>query len=601
MMKSLQSLQKRLTLFLLLPVAVMLFAVGLVGFRYARQKMLDQWREAAILRLERAAHQVDMRLNRPKQWLEIFSSQAGGNRNAQARSTILQALENLDGVARVSLTWYQADEPAGMNRSRAGECMEMGSHMLHSSMRDFHHARVTLPRYDAAADHETVTLISELEDEVGHPLGQLAVVLRFEYLMKGILDAQLWQPHQAFLLADGGRVLAGSLPQRNTLPFGQERRIEQETLRRMAAGDSGTVMGPGYPPKEISGFYRLKEAPWTLVVIAPGKVILSPIYQFRNTYFTIGTVIILLILVFIRVVGSRTVAAIQAVSQAARGIAEGRFGSPLPVTSRDEIGELTKSFNTMVAQLEDRLRLKRALDLAMELQQTLLPAAAVRCGTLDVAGKSLYCDETGGDYYDFFDFPELGPGRMGVAVGDVVGHGLDAALLMTTARAMLRSRLTQPGSLAQSVADVNRLLCRDTAKSGGFMTLFVALLDGAARRVTWVRAGHDPAMVYDPGNDTFHQLRGTGMALGVDPQTGCSENRFEPLQAGQVLLIGTDGIWDTRNPADAVFGKQRLQQILRAQHTRGAREIITAIVDALADFRQGAPQEDDVTLVIVKA
>ena len=102
---------------------------------------------------------------------------------------------------------------------------------------------------------------------------------------------------------------------------------------------------------------------------------------------------------------------------------------------------------------------------------------------LDIAGRSLYCQETGGDYFDYIPLADPAGGlRLCVAVGDVVGHGISAALLMTTVRALLRGRLDQPGSIAEAVCDVNRLLCQDTAASGSFVTLF--LLEVGLRRRT---------------------------------------------------------------------------------------------------------------------
>jgi len=155
-------------------------------------------------------------------------------------------------------------------------------------------------------------------------------------------------------------------------------------------------------------------------------------------------------------------------------------------------------------QLKERLRLKEAMDLAVEVQQNLLPASPPSVPGLDIAGRSLYCQETGGDYFDYIFRPgATGRPRWCVAVGDVVGHGISAALLMTTVRALLRSRLDQAGPMAAAVGDVNRLLCRDTASSGGFVTLFLLEVNPATGGLEWVRAGHDPALMYRAAADDF--------------------------------------------------------------------------------------------------
>ena len=199
-------------------------------------------------------------------------------------------------------------------------------------------------------------------------------------------------------------------------------------------------MSSGLFPSEVSGYYRLKEAPWTLIMIAPGKQILSSIIRFRLYYFVTGTAFIFVILLLIKLIMGRTVSSIKALSDTANRVARGDFVTLAPSKTKDEVGELIHSFNTMVVQLEERIRLKDAMNLAMEVQQNLLPQKPLQIKNMDIVGKSIYCDETGGDYFDFFQFPVLGPGKVGIAVGDVVGHGISAALLMTTARAFFAKR-----------------------------------------------------------------------------------------------------------------------------------------------------------------
>ena len=333
---------------------------------------------------------------------------------------------------------------------------------------------------------------------------------------------------------------------------------------------------------------------------APGRKILAPIGRFRSYYLVTGTIFIFVILLLIRLVTGRTVSSIKEVSNAAENIAQGDYTASLPVRSQDEVGQLIRNFNTMTSQLQERMRLKEAMGLAMEVQQSLLPREAPRIEGFDIAGQSIYCDETGGDYYDFMEFSELGHERVGVAVGDVAGHGIAPALLMTTVRALLRSRIIQPGGLAQMITDVNRLLCIDTSESGNFMTLFFMLMDSDNREVQWVRAGHEPAVVYDPSTDSFSELYGDGIALGIDETWSFQENRQELWSDSQIVLIGTDGIWETENPQGEGFGKKRLMEIIRQHKNRSSEEIVQAITDALAIHRDTAPQQDDVTMVVIK-
>jgi len=185
-------------------------------------------------------------------------------------------------------------------------------------------------------------------------------------------------------------------------------------------------------------------------------------------------------------------------------------------------------------------------------------------------------------------------------VGDVTGHGIEAALLMTTDRALLRSRVQQPGSLAQVIKDVNRHLTADLYESGRFMTLFYMTIDPASGRLTWVRAGHDPAILYDPATERFEELRGDGMALGVDKNWQYVENRKEDLAPGQIIFLGTDGIWETQNSRGRRFGKKSVNTVLSQNASFSAEEIITRMVNELDNYRGNQEPEDDITLMVIK-
>jgi sigma-B regulation protein RsbU (phosphoserine phosphatase) len=160
--------------------------------------------------------------------------------------------------------------------------------------------------------------------------------------------------------------------------------------------------------------------------------------------------------------------------------------------------------------------------------------------------------------------------------------------------------MSKPGTLAEIIQDVNTLLCLDTRRTDTFMTLFLLLLDTQSHEIRWVRAGHDPALVYEASQDTFHELQGQGTALGVDGSVSFMEYEFIGWREDQVLLVGTDGIWETENPQGEPYGKERLRSLVRVHHERPAAEIIDSILASLADFRQTAPQLDDITLVVVK-
>lgn len=601
-----KSLQQRLLIFMIFPVALLLIGMGIVGYVYAKNRMLAQWEEAAILKLQRAAHQVDMRLSRTKEWIKVFHKTGQAKNPGLIHEWIIEQLKKIEGVAHVNLTW-EHHEKRTMMHIKAGHKMDKPSHQKimadEERMIHFHGSiisEITPPHYDALVQNETISLASNLQNEEGLTIGRLEVSLYFEYLIKNIVESGWWQSHKAFLVDNTGKILVSTTSEERLKFADNKNPLEQRTLYGIMSMSYGTFIGTGTFPSEVSGFYKLQQAPWNLVMIAPGKSILTSLFKFRMYYFVVGLVFILLILLLIRFVSGRTVNSIKEISDAADRIAKGEFNQTLLVKTEDEVGELTRSFNSMMQQLDERIRLKEAMDLAMEVQQNLFPQQSLQVFGLDISGKSIYCDATGGDYIDFIQFSELGQGKIGIVVGDVVGHGIAAALLMTTTRALLRCRLTQPGSLSQIMNDVNRILCFDTSESGSFVTMFFMLFDPSNNCFQWIRAGHDPAILYDTSKDSFEDLDGKGAALGVDEQLYFQEYTYEEWNEDQIILIGTDGIWETSNLAGEMFGKKRVKEILRKHSESSAQEIIDTITDELAIFRQEAIQDDDITLAVIK-
>lgn len=283
-----------------------------------------------------------------------------------------------------------------------------------------------------------------------------------------------------------------------------------------------------------------------------------------------------------------------------KDVRSGRLNRRVSVRSNDEIGYVGDVINEMTVGLRERERLHRSLELAREVQQSLLPRFAPRAVGIDIAGRSIYCDQTGGDYFDFLTVDQGEEKKIGLLVGDVSGHGVSSALLMATARAFLRLRSFLPGGIAQVVNDVNLQLARDVEDSGQFMTLFYLVIEPAKAALRWVRAGHDPALFYDPHRDTIEELRGSGLALGIDESWQYREEVRAGLSKGQIILIGTDGIWESRNREGEMFGKKALYNLIRENAAASAAEILDQIVLSVRRFQKGFEPEDDLTLVVVK-
>ena len=265
-------------------------------------------------------------------------------------------------------------------------------------------------------------------------------------------------------------------------------------------------------------------------------------------------------------------------------------------TLRDDSGNVIGN----MAFVTDMTEHKKALALAGEVQKSLLPQDQPHVQGLDIAGRNVSCDEIGGDYFDFLWRRDAKKGPFSFVVGDISGHGVDSALLMTTARAFLRMRASQPGSISEIITAMNRHLSRDILETGRFMTLFYLTIDPAKNRIEWVRAGHDPALIYDPGRDDFTELKGSGVALGVNEDFEYQENSMDGLNNGQIIAMGTDGIWEAVNSQGEMFGKERFRNIIKENAGAGSEAILNAVYNELNRFTRGQKSEDDITLVVIK-
>jgi sigma-B regulation protein RsbU (phosphoserine phosphatase) len=282
------------------------------------------------------------------------------------------------------------------------------------------------------------------------------------------------------------------------------------------------------------------------------------------------------------------------------GVSRGDLSRRVPVVTCDEMGVIAAHTNAMITSLRDGRRMSDGLRIAKEVQQNLLPGFAPTLPGLDMAGAALFSDETGGDFYDYIGCDDEVCGRIAVAVGDVSGHGIGAALLMAAGRALVRQSAGSPGSPARNISSANRHLARDIDDTGRFMTLFYMILDPAEGTATWVNAGHQPPLLYDPVDDSFRELRGRDIPLGVDPQWRFHQETMPLPGPGRILLIGTDGLWEAHNDRGDMFGPARVRRVLRDNADADAQALVRALLTAVADFTGPTPQDDDITLVVIK-
>ncbi|MCJ2165770.1 MULTISPECIES: SpoIIE family protein phosphatase [unclassified Pseudodesulfovibrio] len=281
-------------------------------------------------------------------------------------------------------------------------------------------------------------------------------------------------------------------------------------------------------------------------------------------------------------------------------VSRGDLSRRVPVTTSDEMGVIAGHTNIMISTLREGMRMREGLLIAQEVQQHFLPRHPPEMPGLDIAGTSLFSDETGGDFYDFIQCEADSCGQLAIAVGDVSGHGIGAALLMTAGRAVIRQNAATPGSATENIRRANKHLTRDIGDTGRFMTLFFMVVDPVNVQATWVNAGHLPPQFYDPETDRFSELKGEDIPLGVEAEWHYHEQIMDLPGPGQILLISTDGLWEEHNPNGEMFGRDRIRAILRNHAKESAQDILKSLCDAVREFSGSGRREDDLTIVVVK-
>jgi len=275
-----------------------------------------------------------------------------------------------------------------------------------------------------------------------------------------------------------------------------------------------------------------------------------------------------------------------------------------PFTAYDE--QLLGAFSTHAAIALDSARLiqhyiekqkmEQAMEIAREIQQSLFPKSHPAVAGYEVAGHTWPCDQTGGDYYDYVQFPD---GSLGLVVADVTGHGIGPALLMSEARAVVRALASRMSSVAEVLTRANAFLAEDF-EAGRFVTMFLGQLAPEEGRFRYSSAGHGEPVVYRGATGEFLQLGSTGPPLAVVPDAEFPEGEAVTLAPGDVLVITTDGVEEAMNAGREQFGKERLRQVLLRRSHEPAQDILTGIYEETIGFIGPAPRQDDITLVVVK-
>ncbi|MBP2145146.1 sigma-B regulation protein RsbU (phosphoserine phosphatase) [Methanofollis sp. W23] len=245
---------------------------------------------------------------------------------------------------------------------------------------------------------------------------------------------------------------------------------------------------------------------------------------------------------------------------------------------------------------QEELRVKKAeLKVAAEIQQTFLPRSIPTMQGFDLAAVSCPAREVGGDFYDAIRLQE---GKTGLVIADVSGKSVPAAIFMALSRTIIRAMALRHPDVSLALEDANAMLLEES-DTGMFVTLFYGVLDEETRTLTYANAGHNSPLLLRRGTDEFVSLAPTGVALGAaeEMEYGAGEVRVE---AGDLLVMFTDGVTEAFGPGGEGFGNRRLEETVRAARGLPAMGVIRAIREAVLGFTGEGPQDDDVTVMVLK-
>lgn len=245
--------------------------------------------------------------------------------------------------------------------------------------------------------------------------------------------------------------------------------------------------------------------------------------------------------------------------------------------------------------VDDERRLEGEMEVARQVMAGILPSATPRLAGFDIAAVLEPCYEVGGDYYDFIPLVD---DRWGIAMADVSGKGVPAALVVAAMRATLYTLARRELALRSVFRHANEFIHASTRVRAKYVTLFYAVLDIQARRMIYVNAGHLPPVVMRANGDV-DLLRSGGFPLGFFDTPRYFE-QFVQLQSGDLVCLYTDGITETSNAKDEDYGRARLIEVLRRHHQRSAAEVCDAVLADVRRFGERAPV-DDATVLILKA
>ncbi len=254
---------------------------------------------------------------------------------------------------------------------------------------------------------------------------------------------------------------------------------------------------------------------------------------------------------------------------------------------------------THIKKITERERLKKEMEIAAKVQLSLLPKEEPEIPGYEIASISIPAIEAGGDY---FDFVKLSNNKLGIAIGDVSGKGVGAAIYMTLTKGILQAHAEEDASPRNVLAKVNRLLYK-TIEKNSFVSMFYAILDVNKNKILYSRAGHNPGILCSQVDGGTKLLFSKGMALGLEEGvifTSTLKEEEIDIAAGDVFVLYTDGFTEAMNEKEELYGEEKLISLIKDNRNLSANNLLNLVLKDVNKFVDNYPQHDDMTMLILK-
>ena len=346
-----RSIQQRMFFLLLVPVVLLLLAVGIPGFYMLRETLVNQWRYAAQISMQQVTHTVDMRLERYRLGVTLASEIMG--MDPDSKPAWKKVMEQWPGVLSSDVELNQAP-PAGGAMRGMGRGRGMNRHNTVKII------KISNPIYDPHHKLPILNMTFDLIDDQGKSGGSIKLAVSLPFLLSD-LKKRNWEGERlAYLVTDQGKILTQSEhnPNDESILGDDGDPLKKQLLGGLKKNTHGAVMGKGHPPERVGAYQHLAMAPWSLVLIAPGEELLAPIVTVLRTYAVGLAACVIIIALLIKFITGRLAKSIHQVSEAAQDVAQGKYRKAPDQPGRDEICRLVESFNKMVDGLEERDRIR---------------------------------------------------------------------------------------------------------------------------------------------------------------------------------------------------------------------------------------------------